>query len=145
MIDKELIVSLLTKTIEMRYLFILFFLLNSCLLYAQNEMLLPDEIKNKFKFIEIKAHFGAFLKSNGNLKANGLLDNGYGSVNFKIGWQPTHPTSWASRYNYPAYGFGFYSGFLSDARVFGNPNAVFGFIRFPLSPPESRNTFSIEP
>src|SRR5690625_3278660 len=85
------------------------------------------------------------MKSNNMLSEHGLLDHVYGGVILKMGWQPTNPEGWASKYNYPSYGVGFYSGFLSDAQVFGNPNAVYGFIRFPLSHPESRNEFAIEP
>lgn len=113
--------------------------------FAQSEISNTDTQQNRFKFIEIKGHFGAFLKSSNKLGESGLLDNGYGGVTVKMGWRPTDPEGWASRYSYPSYGVGFYSGFLSDAQVFGNPNAVYGFIRFPISNPERRTIFEIEP
>ena len=102
-------------------------------------------VKNIFKYLEIKTHFGAFLKSDDILSNSGLLDNGYGEVTVKLGWQPTNAETWASRYGYPSYGVGFYSGFLSNAEVFGNPNAIYGFIRFPLSSSDKRTEFAIEP
>ncbi len=120
-------------------------LLFSLLSYAQNSSSTDDDAKNKFKFIEIKFHFGSFLKAQNALTASGILDNGYGGVTGKLGWQPTDPNGWASRYGYPAYGVGFYTGFLSNADVFGNPNAVYGFAKFPLSSVEKRTVFAIEP
>lgn len=111
---------------------------------AQNKEL-KDNSLDRFKYIEVKTQFGAFLKSDNEIGASGLLDNGYGGVLIKMGWQPTNPDGWASKYNYPSYGFGFYSGFLNDAEVFGNPNALFGFISFPVSKLNSRNVFAIEP
>lgn len=113
--------------------------------FGQNENSIQLDSGNKFKYIEFKAQFGAFLKSNNKLGESGLLDNGYGGVTVKMGWQPTNPEGWASRYSYPSYGIGFYSGFLSDAQVFGNPNAIYGFIRFPFSAPGRQTIFAIEP
>lgn len=101
--------------------------------------------KVRFKYIEPKFHFGSFMKSDNALGESGLLDNGYGGITVKMGWQPSDTALWAARYGYPSYGVGFYSGFLSDEAVFGNPNAIFGFIKFSLSRPSRRNIFSIEP
>lgn len=111
---------------------------------AQATMSETNQPKNIFKNLEVKTHFGSFLKSDDILGSSGLLDNGYGGVTIKLGWQPADPQAWASRYGYPSYGVGFYSGFLSDAQVLGNPNGVYGFIRFPLSSPNKRNEFAIE-
>lgn len=113
--------------------------------FSQSQFLTQKNTKDSFKYLEVKAQFGAFMKSDNILSEHGLLDYGYGGVILKMGWQPTNPEGWASKYNYPSYGVGFYSGFLSDAQVLGFPNAVYGFIRFPLSHPESRNEFAIEP
>lgn len=101
--------------------------------------------EKKLKYIELKANFGSFLYSDNALGNAGLLDQGYGGINLKLGWQPTDSTSWASRYGYPSYGIGLYSGFLGNARVYGNPNAVYGFIRFPITSSDRRNIFAIEP
>ncbi|MGI9548153.1 MAG: acyloxyacyl hydrolase, partial [Flavobacteriaceae bacterium] len=48
-------------------------------------------------------------------------------------------------YGFPTYGIGWYAGFVGDPEVFGNPNALYGFIRFPISKPTRRNEFGIEP
>lgn len=129
----------------MRFFLLLLFSLFTIVSFGQIEVTSPSNEKNKFKFIELKGQFGAFLKSKNKLTANGLLDNGYGGITVKLGWQPTDPEGWASRYSYPSYGIGFYTGFLNNAEVFGNPNALYGFIRFPFSNPERRNIFAIEP
>ena len=129
----------------MRYIFILFLFMHAGFAYCQNLEENEPPLKNRFKYLEPKFHFGSFIKSNDKLSNSGLLDNGYGGVTLKLGWQPTDPEGWAARYGYPSYGVGFYSGFLSDAEVFGNPNALFGFIKFPVSKSSRRNVFSIEP
>ena len=103
------------------------------------------ESKNKFRFIEVKSHFGAFLKTDNDLGNSGVLDNGYGGITLKLGWQPSDPNGWASRYGYPSYGIGTYVGFLSNAEIFGTPNAIYGFMNFPLSRSDKRNVFNIEP
>ncbi|WP_299765145.1 acyloxyacyl hydrolase [uncultured Dokdonia sp.] len=109
--------------------------------YAQE----TKEQEGRYRFVEIKSHFGAFLKSDNPLGNSGILDNGYGGITVKYGWQPIDPDSWAARYGYPSYGIGVYTGFLSDAQVFGNPNALFAFMNFPISNSDKRNVFSIEP
>lgn len=129
----------------MRYYYFIIFYCFSYASFGQNKISSERGSKDIFKYIEVKTQFGAFLKSNNSIGDSGLLDNGYGGVLVKMGWQPTNSESWASKYNYPSYGFGFYSGFLNDAEVFGNPNALFGFISFPISRPNSRNAFAIEP
>lgn len=129
----------------MKYFLSIFLMCISYVSYGQKDISIHSNTQNKFKYLEFKAHFGAFLKSDNDIGQSGLLDNGYGGVTIKMGWQPTDPNGWASRYNYPSYGIGFYSGFLSDAQVFGNPNAIYGFVRFPISSPDSKNVFAIEP
>lgn len=129
----------------MKYFFTTVLLTFSLISSGQNKISAQKKKKNIFKYLEVKAQFGAFMKSDTKLSENGLLDHGYGGIILKMGWQPTNSESWASKYNYPTYGVGFYSGFLSDAQVFGNPNAVYGFIRFPLSHPNRKNEFAIEP
>ena len=127
----------------MKYLIAVYISLFSII--ASSQELSDPNTGNNFKFIEIKSHFGSFLKSDTALGNSGLLDNGYGGITVKLGWQPTDPQGWASRYGYPSYGVGFYSGFLSDAEVFGNPNAIYGFIKFPISSANRRHVFAIEP
>lgn len=129
----------------MKYVLIIYLFLFTIHSYSQDSLSYKSDENNKFKFIEIKFHFGSFLKTQNALSASGLLDNGYGGATGKIGWQPTDSKKWFSRYGYPACGVGFYTGFLSDAEVFGNPNAVYGFIKFPLTSSEKRTVFAIGP
>lgn len=128
----------------MKLIFTLLLLIISALSYSQEVEKAEVSKKSIFKFIQIKPHFGSFMKSTSKLNASGLLENGYGGVTMKLGWQSANSESWVSRYGYPAYGVGIYSGFLSDAEVFGNPNAIYGFIKFPFSDPNKRNIFALE-
>ncbi len=117
-----------------------------CFFFLTNAQITTNvDLSNKFRFIEVKSHYGAFLKSDNALGSSGILDNGYGGITVKLGWQSTNPESWPSRYGYPSYGVGAYVGFLNDAQVFGVPNAVYGFINFPISSSDRRNVFSIAP
>lgn len=125
------------------YLFVII-LLFTTLINSQENAASKELKKNNFKYIVIKSHFGSFIKSDNKLADSGILDNGYGGVTIKLGWQSTDADSWVGRYGYPSYGVGVYSGFLSDAEVFGNPNAVYGFIHFPFSNPTRRNVFGLE-
>jgi len=70
---------------------------------------------------------------------------GYGAIELRYAWQNSNPDSWASQYGYPSYGIGFYSGFVGDPQILGNPNTLFGFINFPVSKPTKRNALNIEP
>ncbi len=129
----------------MRFFFLSLLLFYSITGFGQAQEEKSSSSKVQYRYIEPKFHFGSFLKSDASLKESGLLDNGYGAFTLKLGWQPSDPSIWSARYGYPSYGVGFYSGYLSDAAVFGNPNAIFGFINFNLSKPNLRHNFSIGP
>lgn len=113
-------------------------------IYGQKKSISWDEVKDKenygrFRYIEVKGHTGR------NLYAGELLQetvsDGYGSVELRYGWQPSDSEEWPSRYGYSSYGIGVYSGFMGDPEVLGKPNAIFGFITFPLSRGDKRNVF----
>jgi hypothetical protein len=93
-----------------------------------------------FKLKVILAH--TFTEENALMRK---LVSKYGAFELRYAWQNSNPESWASQYGYPSYGIGTYSGFLGDPQIFGNPNALFGFINFPISKPTKRNAFNIEP
>ena len=96
----------------------------------------------RFRTIQFTGHSGGHLYSGQNLQEQ--VVNGYGSLTAKYAWQSKDPEVWGP-YGYPSYGFGFYAGFVGDPQIFGNPNALYGFIRFPISKPSRRNEFAIEP
>ncbi len=103
-----------------------------------------DPNYGRFRHIEVRGHAGTHLYT-GSVETASLLENGFGSLEARFGWQPTGKDHWAAQYGYPSYGFGAYAGFVGDPEVFGNPNAVFGFINFPISSYRHKNVFSIEP
>lgn len=129
----------------------IFGLLFSCLCLtgiAQNETINYTEVQNvenygRFKFIEFKMHGGSHLYTGEKLE--NALDNGYGAFEIRYGWQPSNPEAWSSTLSYPSYGIGWYSGYIGDPDIFGNPNALFGFINFNLSRPQKRNSLEISP
>ncbi|MEL4308802.1 acyloxyacyl hydrolase [Joostella sp. CR20] len=107
-----------------------------------------DSVKNienfgRFRTVEIKGHAGMHLYTGETL--TDFVQSGFGAIEARFGWQSTNPDSWVSQYGYPIYGFGVYSGFLGDPEIFGNPNALYGFITFKTSKPYRRNTFEITP
>ena len=101
-----------------------------------------DENQGRFRNIELKGHTGTHLYSGNTLTTK--LSSGYGALEFRYAWQSRDDEVWG-KYGYPSYGIGFYSGFVGDPQVFGNPNALFAFINFPISRPARRNVFGISP
>ncbi len=97
----------------------------------------------RFRTIQLSGHSGAHLYGGEGLDEETVSK--YGAFELRYAWQNSNPESWASQYGYPSYGVGYYSGFLGDPQIFGSPNAIFGFINFPISKPLKRNAFKIEP
>lgn len=99
-------------------------------------------LKDKFRYISITAHSGSHIYTGDKLKE--ALDNGYGAVSIKYGWQSGADTSsWQKYYGFPSYGIGVYAAGIGNPDILGNPNAVYGFISFPVF--QTRKTvFAIE-
>jgi len=131
-----------------KLIFAPFFLLTVVLIssaydaYGQKKTISFDEVKDeknygRFRYIEVRGHTGYHLYT-GELLDDALND-GYGAVEFRYGWQIKDPEHWSSRYNYATYGVGYYSGLVGSTEIIGKPNAVFGFLNFPLSKRGNRN------
>jgi Lipid A 3-O-deacylase (PagL) len=97
-------------------------------------------IKNRYRFIDLRSHFGTYLKSGS--KSEDAFKKSYTSFEFRLGWQTDNEDGWQSRYFYPTYGIGSYIGFLNGAALFGNPSAIYGFVDFPVSR-QKRNTLNV--
>jgi hypothetical protein len=122
------------------------FLLSSSAILAQKKSYSFSEVKDtenfgRFRYIEVKGNTGYHLYAGELL--NEAVSEGYGSLEVRYGWQNTDPDHWSSRYGYATYGLGYYSGFVGNPQVLGKPNAVFGFVNFPLSRPGKRNIFEM--
>ena len=107
-----------------------------------------EEVKDqpdfgRFKYFEVKGHTGYHLYGGTTLKET--VEGGYGALELRYAWQSKDSTGWEPYYAYPSYGVGYYSGFVGDPDVLGKPNALFGFINFPLSASEKRNVWEITP
>lgn len=129
------------KISENIYLLILLIFSLSPLL-AQKNSISFEEVKDienygRFRYLEVKGHTGYHLYTGELL--NESVNNGYGALEFRYGWQSKDPEKWPSRYGYATYGVGYYSGFLGDPEVIGKPNAVFTFVNFPISNPNRRS------
>lgn len=125
--------NLLIKGI--RLLFILFLAISTST-YAQEEKLDYNEVKDienfgKFRYVQVIGHFGSHFYSGQDL--DDALTSGYGALEVRLGWQNNDPEDWSNKYyNAVTYGVGFYSGYIGDPAVLGNPNAVYGFIDMPF-------------
>ena len=102
----------------------------------------PEENQGRFRTLEVRGHSGGHMYGGETLTSK--LESGYGALEVRYAWQSRDEEIWG-KYGYPSYGVGLYAGFLGDPEIFGNPNAVFGFINFPISNPMRRNQFAIEP
>ncbi|WP_369048755.1 acyloxyacyl hydrolase [Tenacibaculum sp. UWU-22] len=98
----------------------------------------------RFRYVEVRGHTG-FHAYTGNDDLKTFMESGYGSVEVRFGWQPYGEGHWSEQYAYPSYGFGLYKGFLGSPEIFGEPSALYGFIKFHLTDDHRRNIFSIEP
>lgn len=99
--------------------------------------------RNNFRTIEVRGQSGAHIYGGESL--TDAVSAGYGAFEVRYGWQSNDTTKWNKYYGYPSYGIGYYTGFLGDPLLFGNPNAIYGFINFPLSAPNKKNSFEISP
>lgn len=95
-----------------------------------------------FRFFSLKLHSGTHLYTGQTL--GDKLRNGYGAIEIRTGWQSKGKHAWEKHYKYPSYGIGWYTGYVGDIDIFGNPHALFGFITFPITNGK-RNNFQIEP
>jgi len=114
--------------------------------YGQKKTISFEEVKDeknygRFRYIEVKGHTGYHLYTGELL--NDAIEDGYGSLVIRFGWQKKDPDHWTSRYGYATYGVGYYSGFVGNPDVLGKPNALFGFVTFPLSNGRKRNVFEM--
>lgn len=98
--------------------------------------------KNPYRFYSLKLHSGSHFYTGTELKEK--LKNGYASIEVRTGWQAAGKAPWQQEHLNPSYGIGWYSGYVGDIDIFGNPHALFGFITFPVIK-KRRNTLQVEP
>ena len=136
---------LFPNKVQSLLLYLIFFIMSGQGL-AQKKVIDFDAVKEipnygRFRTLEIKGHTGYHLYNGTTLDET--VDGGYGAIEARYGWQSTDSTSWQAETGYPSYGVGYYSGFIGDPDILGKPNALFGFINFPLSRSEKRNVWEI--
>jgi lipid A 3-O-deacylase PagL len=134
--------------IKPKHFLLLLFVFSTQYYFAQGSDSNYEKVKDvenygRFRFIEIRGHTGMHLYSGVGLE--GELDNGYGAVEVRFGWQPSSPEHWSSPYGQASYGVGWYSGFIGNPEIFGNPNAIYGFLNFHLSDPGKRHSLVLSP
>lgn len=132
--------------IKYSYLFLILFI--SINTFSQEDRLGYEQVKNtenygRFRYVEVKGKSGSHMYTGESL--GDAVEKGYGSFEVRFGWQPSDPDHWSKSYGFSSYGIGWYTGYLGDSDIFGFPNAIFGFINFPISKPGKRNTFQISP
>lgn len=135
--ESTYLVALYIKCFMKTGLPLLVLLLLSSALFSQT-----DTVQPRFRFIDFKVHSGGHLYTGQSLSE--VLDNGFASFAMRYGWQTDGRHDWEKALNYPAYGVGWYAGSIGDPSILGNPNALYGFLQFPISK-HKRNTFVIEP
>ena len=95
----------------------------------------------KLMFTDIKLHSGGHIYSGESLDQ--ALENGYGAIELRLGWQTNGSEEWQKHYNLPYFGVGWYSGAIGDPQVLGQPNALYGFFGFPVGQ-HKRHSFNPE-
>ncbi|MCW3467457.1 acyloxyacyl hydrolase [Chitinophaga nivalis] len=92
----------------------------------------------RFKYLELKLHNGSHIYNGENMGE--FLKHGYQSMEIRMGWQSTGAHDWQRALNYPSYGLGFYTGWIGEATILGNPSGLYGFFYAPLCR-RKRHTF----
>lgn len=133
-------------TIQLLACFMLFFVVQ--VNYAQHNSIDYNDVKDvenygRFRYVEIRGHTGIHLYGGETLNED--VTDGYGSIEVRYGWQPSKKDHWSAPYGWMSYGVGWYSGFIGDPQVFGKPNALYGFANFPMSKPNKKNMFELNP
>ncbi|RLD24484.1 MAG: hypothetical protein DRI70_08205, partial [Bacteroidetes bacterium] len=93
-IIKETILNMSVFQIKRKHFFLLLIVFSTQYYFAQESNLDYDKVKEvenygRFRFIEIRGHTGMHLYSGEGLE--GKLDDGYGAVEVRFGWQPSSP------------------------------------------------------
>ncbi|MBZ5855628.1 acyloxyacyl hydrolase [Flavihumibacter profundi] len=125
-----------------RVIFILCLFLSFNVSAQSDSTVSTDPNYGTFRFFSIKLHAGKNFYTGASLTNE--LKHGYGAIELRTGWQSKGKKHWENQYNYPAYGIGWYTGYVGDVDIFGQPNALFGFITFPITRGKL-NSFHIEP
>ncbi len=126
----------------MKKMMLLAVLLGTALMGYAQQTDLTNPANGKYRFFEVKLHSGMHIYSGQSLTDE--LRNGYGAVELRYAWQTKGDQEWQKAYVYPAFGIGWYQGYIGDPEVFGNPNALYGFASFHLGH-HKRHNFLIEP
>ena len=126
MIHMNLSLMHLSRKGKLSFSIWLLLILMSFSLNAQRNSISFEEAKDvenfgRFRYMEVKGHSGFHLYAGELL--NEAVNDGYGALEFRYGWQPKDPDKWPSRYGYASYGVGYYSGFVGNPKVLGKPNA----------------------
>jgi len=120
------------------YLIVIMFFTGLTSLNAQNSAL-----DNKFRGFSISGHSGSHIYTGDKLAE--ALENGYGAVTVRLHWIANPDTnSWKHYYGFPSYGVGVYSGAIGNPDILGTPNAIYGFMSFPVHQ-SRKSSFFIEP
>jgi len=80
--------------------------------------------------VQVKIGAGQHLYTGESL--SDILDDGYSSLDIRIGWQSKGYADWQKAWNYPLYGVGFYTGWIGERKYLGKPGAIYGFFRQPF-------------
>ena len=98
---------------------------------------------DKFNGISIRGFSGAHLYGGKDLTEK--VNFGYAALDVRFSWQPNKENEWTRDTGFASYGVGFFSANIGDPEIFGNPNALYGFVNFYLSNPMRKNVFEISP
>lgn len=64
--------------------------------------------------VQLKLGAGQHLYTGESL--SDILDDGYSSLDIRLGWQSKGYADWQKAWNYPLYGIGFYTGWIGERK-----------------------------
>ncbi|WP_372751227.1 acyloxyacyl hydrolase [Labilibaculum sp.] len=105
------------------FLAFIFFLI--CTQLIAQEQTSKNRITTSFRY-----HYGFILPHHTSISY--LVNERISAIELNVGIIPSSKKNWAQLYKQPEIGLGFYRGSLGNDEVFGNVNAIFPYISFPI-------------
>ncbi|WP_053406494.1 acyloxyacyl hydrolase [Persicobacter sp. CCB-QB2] len=87
-------------------------------------------LKQKGLFLEARYSYGDVIAHKPALQA--ITSEPYHFLDIRLGKQGLGSHAFEVLLNHPLYGLGYFRGDVGSSQIFGNPNALYGFIAFPV-------------
>ncbi len=99
-------------------------------IFALGQNFPPTAKPEKQLFFSLRYGYGDVIAHRKNMEA--ITNQPYHFVDVKVGLQTLGQQQFHALLNYPAFGVGYSKGSLGYNKIYGLPNALYGFVDFPV-------------